>query len=68
MPEKFPSKPPGYDALVKLLNLGSVIFGLALVGIWLDQKFHTLPLCTAIGIALGVLFSFYEAWRVYKKR
>jgi len=66
VPEKPPSNRPEYNALVKLLNLGSVIFVLALLGIWLDQKFHTLPFWTAAGILLGVLYSFYEAWRVYK--
>ncbi len=53
--------------LVKLFNLGSIIFILALLGFWLDQKFQTLPLCTMIGIALGMAYSFYEAWQIHKQ-
>ena len=52
--------------LVKLFNLFSITFGLAIAGYFLDQKFHTLPLCMAIGIILGMLYSFYEAWKLYK--
>lgn len=65
MPKKPLSKQPELDMLFKLLNLGSIIFVLALVGFWLDQKFHTLPLGTVVGIALGMLYSFYEAWQIY---
>lgn len=54
--------------LVKLFNLGSVIFVLALIGVWLDRKFQTLPIYTLIAIALGVLYSFYEAWRIYNQK
>jgi len=66
VPEKPPSNRPELNMLVKLFNLGSVILALALLGFWLDQKFHTLPLCTVIGIALGMLFSFYEAWQMHR--
>jgi len=66
LPDKTPPKPPGSDALAKLLSFGSVILGLALFGCWLDLKYHTLPLWTTIGIVLGVLVSFYEAWRVHQ--
>jgi len=52
--------------LVKLFNLGSIILLLSLLGFWLDQKFHTLPLWTVIGIALGMAYSFYEAWLIHK--
>jgi hypothetical protein len=67
MPKKTPSNRPELNMLVKLFNLGSIIFVLALIGLWLDQKFHTVPLYTLLGIALGVLYSFYEAWQIYKQ-
>ena len=67
MPKKFPSNQPELNMLVKLFNLGSIIFVLALLGFWLDQKFHLLPLLTLIGIALGMLYSFYEAWQIHHK-
>jgi hypothetical protein len=66
LPEKLPPNRPEYNALVKLLSLGSGILGLAISGYFLDQKFHTLPLWTAAGIFLGVLYSFYEAWRIHR--
>lgn len=65
VPKKFPSKQPEINMLVKLFNLGSIIFILALIGFWLDRKFHTLPLCLIIGIVLGMLYSFYEAWQIH---
>ena len=68
MPNKFPSKEPEINMFVKLFNLGSIIFVLALLGFWLDQKFHTLPLWTIIGIALGMLYSFYEAWQIHQEK
>ena len=68
MPGKFPSKRPEINALVKLFNLASIIFVLALLGIWLDQKFRTLPLYTLLGIALGIAYSFYEAWLIHKEK
>jgi F0F1-type ATP synthase assembly protein I len=68
MPGKSPKNRPELALLVKLLNLGSIILVLGLLGIWLDLKLHTIPLYTIIGIVLGVLFSFYEAWRIYHKQ
>jgi F0F1-type ATP synthase assembly protein I len=61
-----PEKRPELNMLVKLLNLGSIIFALALLGFWLDQKFHTLPLWMVIGIIAGMLYSFYEAWQIHR--
>ena len=68
MPDKIPSKRPEFDMMVKLLNLGSIIFILALLGIGLDHRFQTLPLWTVVGIAAGMAYSFYEAWRIYHQR
>jgi len=65
MPDKPPSKHPELNILLKLLNLGSVILVLGLLGFWLDHTLTTLPLYTAIGILLGVCYSFYEAWQIY---
>lgn len=66
MPNKFPSNRPELNMLAKLFSLGSIIFGLALLGFWLDHKYRTVPLWTIIGIALGMLYSFYEAWLVHR--
>ena len=67
MAKKFPSKQPEVNALVKLLNLGTIILILAVGGYWLDKKFNTLPLFILLGIALGMAYSFYEAWQIHKE-
>jgi F0F1-type ATP synthase assembly protein I len=68
VPEKLPSNQPELNMLVKLLNMGSIILVLALLGFWLDRRFQTVPLWTVIGIALGMLYSFYEAWLIYHRK
>jgi len=68
MPDKRPQNRPELNLLIKLFNLGSIIFILALIGFWFDQKFHRLPLGTIIGIILGMLYSFYEAWQIYHQK
>lgn len=67
MLEKKPTpRPPDYTLLSKAWNLGFLIVFLTLLGHWLDQKLHTSALLTLSGAALGVLYCFYEAWRVLK--
>jgi hypothetical protein len=67
LPEKLPSNRPDFSLLMKLFNLSSIIFALAIIGYCLDRKFHTLPAGTTIGAFLGVLYSFYAAWKVYRQ-
>ena len=63
MVEKLPSNRPDYSLLSKIWNIGLAIVILTLLGHWLDQKFHTSDIFTLLGAALGILYSFYEAWQ-----
>jgi ATP synthase protein I len=52
---------------IKLIGVGfyicACIFGGALVGIWLDNKFNTKPIFILIGLILGLVVAF---WGVYQ--
>jgi len=67
MSEKSPSDRPDYTVLSELWNIAGGIVFLPGCGWWLDQKFHTFPVLSLVGVALGLMYCCYVVWRVLKR-
>jgi len=65
-------KPPTnrqYNTLIsKASSIAIVIVFLALLGHWLDIKFHSSAIFTIVGVVLGFLYSLYEVWFLLKNK
>lgn len=43
----------------------TIVLG-AVVGIWLDKKFHTTPILALVGVTLGLALAMYGVWRMLR--
>ncbi|MBF0504494.1 MAG: AtpZ/AtpI family protein [Candidatus Omnitrophica bacterium] len=68
MPDPSPKDRSDYSTLSRLWSIGGGLIVLPLLGWWLDKKFHTFPVLTIVGAALGVSYCFYEAWRAFREK
>ena len=57
-----------WEAAFRLLGLGWYIGVCILLGVigglWLDNKFHSIPVFVIIGLLLGIVIAFYGVYRM----
>jgi ATP synthase protein I len=57
-----------WEAALRLVGMGWYVGICIVLGVWgglrLDEKFHTKPILTIVGLILGIVVAFYGVYRM----